>query len=222
MRRNEIGNKYGWLVVVKDLPDRKSKRVVLCQCQCGMFVSRWLGMLRATKKRSRVSSCGCARRGAVNKAFKHGMSETKEFTAWIGLLGRCDNKNNSRYASYGGRGVTVCDRWRESFTNFYADMGAKPPGAYSLDRIDNDGNYEPGNCRWATDTQQVYNTRRTAWYGGYTVEQLSNASGIAHKTITCRISRGWTTREAITIPTHPPIRSIQIYREQARRRNPPK
>ena len=88
---------------------------------------------------------------------KHGMSKTPEYIAWSGAKDRCFNPNTQQWDCYGGRGITMCDKWKNSFTEFYKDMGPRPSNMHSIDRIDNDGNYEPGNCRWATVEQQVYN-----------------------------------------------------------------
>lgn len=87
--------------------------------------------------------------------------QTLEYRSWIGMKERCSNPKNKCYASYGGRGIRVCDRWISDFSQFLADMGPKPSPKHSIDRIDNDGHYEPANCRWATTTQQVRNSRRT-------------------------------------------------------------
>lgn len=99
------------------------------------------------------------RHGDASFTKNHGLKETPEYTAWSHIKSRCLNKNNKDYHYYGGRGITVCDRWNSSFLNFLDDMGARPDWASSIDRIDTNGNYEPGNCRWATAYTQVKNRR---------------------------------------------------------------
>jgi hypothetical protein len=129
----------------------------LCGCECGGEKIVRAGHLLQDK----IRSCGCltrASRSAPNKT--HGMSLTPEYQSWKSMKDRCLNKRNRAFKHYGGRGITVCDRWIKSFEDFYSDMGPRPSPRHSLDRYpDNNGNYEPGNCRWATSAQQRANQR---------------------------------------------------------------
>ena len=172
-RPTELTNRrFNRLVAVSLLPREEwggSKAKWNCQCDCGTTVVVFAQSLT----RDGSQSCGCLRREMLSvsksgnqNSLKHGHttwhSQSPEYRAWAKMKDRCKNPTNPEWKNYGGRGITVCERWRESFENFLADMGLRPSSELSLDRIDNDGNYEAGNCRWATKSEQTYNRRRRA------------------------------------------------------------
>lgn len=136
-------------------------------------------------------------------ATKHGGRHTSEYKIWERMLHRCKNPNNERYARYGGRGIKVCERWQESFANFLADMGPRPSPKHTVDRIDNDGHYEPSNCRWATQMEQTRNSSRTKdlTLNGETMCMTAWAQrlGITQHTLNGRLKRGWPLSAALTV-----------------------
>lgn len=147
-----IGVKFGLLTVVERAgSDRFGRTQWKCQCDCGRDAVVALFRMKS----GHTKSCGCYKPGNVT----HGKSRTPTYNSWLAMKQRCDYKGHAEYHRYGGRGITVCDRWK-SFENFIADMGERPAGM-SIDRIDVDGNYEPGNCRWATTGEQMRNRRST-------------------------------------------------------------
>lgn len=133
---------------------------------------------------------------------QHGMTGSVEHALWIRMRQRCSNPKSTQYKYYGGRGITVCDRW-QVFSNFFADMGPRPSLEYSIDRIDVNGNYEPGNVRWATKQTQAQNTTAAALitYQGETLNlcEWERKTGISSSTISRRLKRGWSVEEAMTI-----------------------
>ena len=134
----------------------------------------------------------------------HGMHGTSEYRSWENMRQRCFNPNHKRYSDYGSRGITISDRWKNSFTNFFADMGLKPSPKHSIDRIDNDGNYSAKNCRWATPKEQANNQRsnRLITIGCVTlnVTQWAREMGFNTTVIYTRLKLGWSERDAILTP----------------------
>lgn len=154
------GQRFGSLVVVRSAGHRRrGVRLWACRCDCGSSSIVATSDLRS----GHTTSCGCVqrRRAAVVglRNRRHGLTRSPEYRAWANMIDRCENPSNARFADWGGRGITVCPRWRASFEAFLSDVGLRPSPSHSLDREDNEGIYEPGNCRWATAAQQVANRR---------------------------------------------------------------
>jgi hypothetical protein len=134
----------------------------------------------------------------------HGKSRTPEYISWASMMERCEDPRFHAWGNYGGRGIVVCDRWRD-FLNFLSDIGPRPTGT-TLDRIDSNGNYEPGNCRWATDTEQSNNrrTNRRIECAGrtQTLTEWSREAGLSPDTLRGRLNSGWPIDRALTEPLH--------------------
>lgn len=160
--RDITGQKFGRLTAIRYDHSRKYLHYWLFQCDCETLKVIAKGVVTAGLTRS----CGCLRREYNNSEqhirdiTQHGMTHKREYASWQDAKYRCINPNNKGYPSYGGRGIRMCDKWLEDFDAFYAYMGPCPP-KWTLDRIDVNGNYEPSNCRWASYTVQLQNTRRT-------------------------------------------------------------
>lgn len=159
---NITGQRFGHLLVINYIGEHISnnkktrQRLWLCLCDCGNTKIASSVLLRKGK----TDNCGCKTKDRLSLAkSSHGLSSSDEYKTWARIKNRCYNKNTEDYSLYGARGIVVCDRWLNSFENFYSDMGVKPSKKHSIDRINNDGNYEPSNCRWSSIDAQARNKR---------------------------------------------------------------
>lgn len=188
------GQKFGRLTAVEfsHIQNGRTFWVFVCNCGSKIIVEGW------DVRSGHTKSCGCFNREtATNRNTTHGMSYTPEFQCWTGIINRCTNKKDRRYADWGGRGITVCDSWIESFENFYSDMGPRPSPKHSIERIDNDGPYCKENCKWATQAEQNKNKRpnkKTKYItiAGNTqsISAWSRELGIARQTVIRRHGNG--------------------------------
>lgn len=199
-----IGKRFGRVQVVSWGGHKVNGSLVLtCFCDCGT----WKRIKELDLMSGHSRSCGCLHREGVSRAMKtHGLSRSKEHRVWRSMKERCYNPSFVGFLNYGGRGIRVCDRWLDSFENFYEDMGPKPRDKHSIDRFpDGDGDYEPGNCRWATRLEQARNTRRNllCTFQGVTMclSEWSEKLGIRYGLLIMRIQKlKWSPEKAFTTP----------------------
>lgn len=196
---NLVGQKFGRLTV-ESLERIKGVLCWRCSCDCGGTVT--LRTARLTGSRP-TKSCGCLWLETVPGSNRtHQRTGDYLHRIWGLIVHRCCNPKSPAYGNYGGRGITICNRWRYSFEAFVADVGERPTDAHTLDRINNDGNYEPGNVRWATRTEQARNTRfnRRITVNGVTkvLQEWANETGISRRTIAARLRRGWSPEKAVS------------------------
>lgn len=161
-----IGQRFTRLVVIERDESQRPRRMFMCRCDCGALLS----VRPENLHNQRNKSCGCLSKDLTRERFTvHGHARDRhaatrflppEYVAWCNMLARCGNPKHRVFHHYGGRGIRVCEAWRASFEQFLRDVGLRPSPKHSIDRINNDGHYEPGNIRWATQSEQMRNTRR--------------------------------------------------------------
>ena len=217
---DRAGQRFGRLVVVRRTTPPPNTHVKatywLCRCDCGVEKTIQVSALRS----GGTQSCGCLHRegvaalgrlrkgcpmpkGADSASHKHGYTRTPTYSTWSAMYTRCFNSKSISYKDYGAKGITICERWR-TFENFFADMGEKPRGL-SIDRIDVSGNYEPSNCRWATNIEQARNKRTNRLISAFgetkTLSAWAESTGLSRNCIEARIDRsGWSVEDALTRP----------------------
>jgi len=203
-----VGQRFGRLHPIKYLGTQSMwggrHGVWLCVCDCG-------GASKVASKQlksGQTKSCGCLKRECGRANATHGESKkgrvSPEYNVWALMRRRCSNPNVHDFKNYGGRGICVCSRWQDSFEAFLSDMGRRPSPGHSIDRIDNDGNYEPGNCRWATRVEQAANRgiSRFIEYRGqkFIAAEWGRRVGIPGRVISLRLRLGWSIDRAMTQP----------------------
>lgn len=192
-----LGRRFGRLVVTRYAGIRKRNRSWECVCDCGNTTVVLGTLLRNGKTRS----CGCLQ---IIAATKHGMRYVPEYRIWKHMRGRCLCPSDKSFDRYGGRDISICQRWYDSFENFYADMGPRPSPKHSIDRIDNMSGYSPENCRWATAATQANNRRSNhlITYNGQTrtITEWEQVTGIKSATLRKRLKLGWTIQRTLTMP----------------------
>lgn len=204
--QNLTGVRFGKLTVINfagqtTSPSGSKRTIWNVKCDCGSAIKCDAGHLRSGSK----DNCGCVVKYGQH-TITHGASiggrPTSEYNIWSSMKARVSNPKSCHFALYGGRGITVCERWKNSFEAFLADMGPRPSKSHSIDRINTDGNYEPSNCQWSTPLQQNNNRRCNIilTYQGITLtaSQWALRLSINPKTILRRIRNGWDAEKALT------------------------
>lgn len=202
IRKDYSGQVYGRLTILSYCKKQDNSHDILmnCICSCGKkTISRLYGI-----RSGHCLSCGCLHiETATKKCFKHGLSETPEYSVWRAMNQRCRNKNAKHYANYGGRGITVCEEWK-NFETFLSDMGKRPSKNHTIERVNNSLGYSKQNCKWATMKEQMNNTRLTTFitWNGKTksLSEWCEIRGVKKFLIRNRLASGWSIEKAFTAP----------------------
>jgi len=199
-QRVRANARFGAWTVLSQGPNGVSRRTRwLCRCDCG--TERLVSTIHLTRGTSK--SCGCKRpRGAQSGRYKHGAARSSLHRIWCNIIQRCENPNNPAYADYGARGIAICEKWRNDFTAFAADMGPRPSPRHTIDRRENNRGYEPSNCRWATRTEQSRNRRNnrlvTLGEERIPLSEACERTGIPYGTAKWRLRNGRSDDEALS------------------------
>ena len=202
------GSRFGSVTVLGYLGKQGIKSYWAYRCDCGAT-----GKTSSTNMKTK-KSCGCLHRKQLSERQKtHGETvngkRSAEYVSWESMIRRCSDPSDQSFPYYGGRGIRVCERWSLSAANFIEDMGRRPSPSHSLDRMDNDGDYEPGNCRWATQTQQQRNRTGCHWVRVglevITLQEACDRAGLKDVAVHARMKRGWSIARALNTPSarHP-------------------
>jgi hypothetical protein len=200
--KNLIGRKSGRLTVVRSAgrkrwDETRTEAMWVCLCKCGIETTI------AQSKIGKTKSCGCSRKGNsyASKWERFGGYNTPEYRAWRCMLARCGYEKDKEYARYGGRGIRVCAEWLTDYAAFREYIGPRPAPGYTVDRIETNGNYEPGNVRWVTRKVQARNRRRqhrlTIGGATKTLAEWAENAGVNYETALWRFNRGWTPEEVL-------------------------
>lgn len=198
---DRTGHIYGRFIVLSlDASNQKKDARWICRCECGTIKS----ILAMTLSRGDSKSCGCLLKELASiRATTHGQTKSMEHRSWDSMRQRCNNSKHHAFTNYGGRGIKICERW-SIFENFLEDMGPRRSLKYSLDRINNDGNYEPENCRWATEAEQKLNRSDSHIIEFNGVKKnlctWAKENGISFSALSQRLKAGWDFERAIKQP----------------------